>query len=75
MILYMHNVMDQMRVDEFMFFRIAHQWRFGRDLLGGDDVAQYRLHAVIPKYAQEFLRHLQGKGGDQSRNPHNSATA
>lgn len=39
--------------------QVSHQWRFGRTGQLEDDHAQFILHGVIPKYALEFLKHMQ----------------
>ena len=52
--------------DEHSFFRSAYMWRFGKDLPTDTDALQYRLHAVIPKYVEEYVIHL------QDTNPHKS---
>lgn len=42
---------------ELEFFQSAYLWRFQKIATCVDDVCQYRLHAVIPKYIQEYLKH------------------
>ena len=60
MLLYLMNTMKRLNVDNLTFFRMAHIWSFGTDPVLSDDVAQFMLHGIIPKYVQSYLRHLQG---------------
>jgi len=57
--LYLVYEMRRLKVDELTFFRIAHVWSFGTDPDLHDDVAQYKLHAVIPKYVEKYVQNLQ----------------
>lgn len=57
--LFLVNKMDQLKVDVLTFFRIAHVWAFGTDPDLHDDVAQYQLHAVIPRYVVNYLKSIQ----------------
>ena len=51
--------LNQLRLDDVTFFRIAHVWAFGTDPDLSTDVAQYRLHALIPRYVVSYLKTLQ----------------
>lgn len=57
--LFLCNKMAQLHVDELTFFRIAHVWAFGTDPDLSTDVAQYKLHALIPRYVVNYLKSLQ----------------
>lgn len=48
--------LEELKVDEQTFFRIAHVYFFGTDPAGiCTDVAQYRIHAIIPTYVTRYL--------------------
>lgn len=55
--LLLRNALVVSRKTEEEFFRMCHLWRFGKDQMCNDDVAQYKLHGVIPKYVQAWLAH------------------
>jgi hypothetical protein len=57
--LFLVNKLNQLKVDAQTFFRIAHVWAFGTDPDLSNDVAQYQLHAVIPRYVISYLKSLQ----------------
>lgn len=57
--LFLVNKMDQLKVDVLTFFRIAHVWAFGTDPDLSTDVAQYQLHAIIPRYVVNYLKSIQ----------------
>lgn len=61
MLLYLVDTMKRLDLDEQSFFRLAHIWAFGKDVSVADDVAQFRLHSVIPKYVQRYLHYVQGE--------------
>lgn len=61
MYLYLREKIHSLGDDEQTFFRTAYMWRFGKDADVSSDVAQYRLHAVIPKYVEAYVQHLQSK--------------
>jgi hypothetical protein len=61
MIRYNHLLIErlnELRAEDHLFFRIAHFWRFGTTPDLSNDVAQYRLHGIIPKYVMAYLDHL-----------------
>lgn len=47
--------MDETKTDEQTFFRLAHIYCFGTDPDLSNDVAQYRMHAIIPRYVVRYL--------------------
>ena len=47
--------LDELRTDVHTFFRLAHIYRFGTDPDLSNEVAQYQLHAVIPRYVEAYL--------------------
>lgn len=61
MYLYLKETIKNLGDDEQRFFRCAYMWRFGKDYDCVTDVCQFRLHAIIPKYVEEYVRHLQSK--------------
>jgi len=62
MMLYLVETMKRLRLDNHTFFRLAHIWAFrGRDPQIHDDVAQFELHGVVPKYVQRYLHEIQGE--------------
>ncbi len=62
MMLYLVNTMIRLNLSEHEFFRLAHIWAFkGRDPNIHDDVAQYQLNGVVPKYVQRYLHYIQGE--------------
>lgn len=53
------DVLDAMAVaklEEEMFFRLAHIFCFGSDANVATDVAQFKMHAVVPPYALTYAR-------------------
>lgn len=59
MLLFLVNKMRQLKADELTFFRIAHVWAFGTDPDLHDDVAQFKLHGIVPVYVRNYLKTLQ----------------
>ena len=51
--------LEELKVDELTFFRIAHVWAFGTDPDLHNEVAQYKLNAIIPKYVERYVQSLQ----------------
>lgn len=47
--------LDELRVDVYTFFRLAHIYCFGTDPDISTEVAQYTMHAIIPKYVEKYL--------------------
>lgn len=60
MLLYLKAKIAELGTDEHQFFRTAYMWRFGKVLFSDTDALQYRLHAVVPKYVEDYIHHLQG---------------
>jgi hypothetical protein len=58
MLLYLVETLNRLRTDEQTFFRMAHVWCFGTDPDVSNDVAQYKLHGIVPKYVQRYLTHV-----------------
>lgn len=56
--LYLVNAMNRLNVDELTFFRMAHIYSFGTDPDLSTDVAQYKLHGIIPLYVGKYLQHI-----------------
>jgi hypothetical protein len=54
----LHRKLTELRTDVYTFFRLAHVWSFGTDPDLSNEVAQYRMHAVIPKYVCTYLDSL-----------------
>jgi len=54
--------MNKARTDEQSFFRSAYIWRFGKDTDVSNDVCQYKLHAIVPRYVEEYVANIQQKG-------------
>lgn len=56
-----HQKLLELRLTYHEFFRVAYLWKFGKlqDLTA--DCADYRLCGHLPKYATEYLAHLQGE--------------
>lgn len=49
---------DSRAVSPFVLFKLAHFWRFNRDVSIGSDVHLYRTEGVVPKYVQVYLDNL-----------------
>jgi len=47
--------LDELRVDVYTFFRLAHIYSFGTDPDMSTEVAQYTMYAIIPKYVERYL--------------------
>lgn len=63
MFLYLAHKIHEAGGDEQRFFRCAYMWRFGKDYDCVTDVVQYKLHAIVPRYVQDYVRHLQSSQG------------
>lgn len=61
MLLFLKYAIAESGCDEHMFFRVAYYWRFGKMLYSDTDALQYRLHAVVPRYVEDYVHHLQEK--------------
>ena len=42
--------------DEQAFFRMCFMWKWKKDGDVWNDIAQWKLHAILPSYVQDFLR-------------------
>ena len=61
MIRYNEELLRAMRkadCDTQTFFRIAHIHQFGTDPDVSTDVAQFKLHAIVPPYVCKYLQHI-----------------
>lgn len=63
MYLYLANKIHELGDDEQRFFRAAYMYVFGKDYDCITDVCQYRLHAIVPRYVETYVRHLQSSQG------------
>lgn len=57
MFLQLHEAMERTKLTELEFFNTCYQYVFDKIRDCSDDVAQFKLHAIIPLYVQQFLRH------------------
>lgn len=58
MLLYLVETLNRLRRDDLSFFQEAYIWAFKKEGEVSNDVVQYRLHAIIPKYVQKYLQHI-----------------
>jgi len=52
------NVLDAMirtKTDEQTFFRKAHVFSYGADADVSNDVAQFKMHAIVPFYVRKYV--------------------
>lgn len=59
MILYFQAKLQELNLAYFEFFDVAYFWKYQKSVCLNSDCAQFVLHGVIPKYAVEFLKHIQ----------------
>lgn len=61
MLLYLRNKLENLGLTYHQFFETAYQWRFNPPQVPSlnDDYCQFLLHAVLPKYVVDYLKHLQ----------------
>jgi hypothetical protein len=59
MLLYLKEAIKRCGNDDLQFFQTSYTWMFDRVFECTTDVLQYRLHGVVPKYVQEYVKHLQ----------------
>lgn len=59
MLLYLKEKIKQCGGDDLQFFQCSYIWKFDKFYECVADIAQYRLHGVIPRYVQEYIKHLQ----------------
>jgi len=50
--------LDELRIDVYTFFRVAHVHQFGTDPDMSNQVAQWKMHAVIPKFVCDYLDYI-----------------
>ena len=60
--LFIAELMVRHEMSPKYFFRLAHQWRFGRDGRVMQDVHEYNTSGTIPPYVQEYVEHIQKQG-------------
>lgn len=51
--------MEQRKLTPFNFFRLAHIFKFGRDVNVANDVAIYNSKGTLPPYVESYVRHIQ----------------
>lgn len=61
MLLYLQNLINESRGDCYTFFRAAYYWRFNKMLYTDTDSREFRLNGTIPKYVEEYVKHIQEK--------------
>lgn len=59
MFLMLKEILLRRKVDDQTFFRAAYQWCFGKDCDVSNDVAQFKLHAIVPRYVERYILHCQ----------------
>ena len=59
MLLYLGHAITRCGGTELEFFQTSYYWKFSKHYDCVVDVAQYRLHAIIPKYVEDYIHHLQ----------------
>ena len=59
MILYLQAKLSELNLAYFEFFQVAYFWKYQKHYLSNSDCAEFVLHGIVPKYVQEYLRHLQ----------------
>lgn len=67
MLLYLKQKLNELNVEDVTFFRIAHIYQFGTNPDQWDSIAQFRLHGIIPRYVQNYLKMLQAKESECSK--------
>ena len=63
MFLYLANKIHELGDDPQRFFRAAYMFKFGKDYDCVTDVVQYKLHAIVPHYVEDYVRHIQSSQG------------
>lgn len=63
MLLFLKYAIKATGDNDLLFFETAYYWRFQKRQEVFNDLVQYRLHAIVPKYVEEYVRHLQQTGG------------
>lgn len=61
MLLYLANKIHELGDDPQRFFRAGYMWKFGKDHDCVNDVCQYKLHGIVPKYIEEYIRYIQSR--------------
>ena len=55
----MLDYVSRNRIQLYDFFRYAHIWRFERDVDVSTDLVQFKLHAIMPRFVEEYVCHIQ----------------
>ena len=61
MLLYFEHKLDQLNMKAKEAFRIAHIWKFGKDVHVTQAYIDYTRHSVLPFYVVEWLKDMQAK--------------
>lgn len=69
MLLFLKYLITQTGNDDYSFFRAAYYWKFQKECNSATDVVQYRLHATVPKYVEEYVVHIQHSKGNICSEP------
>ena len=59
-LLLLKHALLQTKKSELEFFQEAFLWKFKKIYNCVNDVVQFRLHAIIPRYVAEYLDHIYG---------------
>lgn len=59
--LWLADRIARLHTDARYFFRLAHQWRFGKDADVTRDVLEYKQAGIIPVYVREYVCNIQRK--------------
>ena len=57
--LYLANLLIQQRLTPEFLFRLAYQWKHGKDSSTMGDALRYLHRGIIPPYVCEYLQHLE----------------
>lgn len=65
--LFIAEYTTKIRVELAYFFRLAHQWKFNRDIDPGPDVLAYKVAGIVPGYLRDYVKHIQEQGDGERR--------
>lgn len=57
--LYLAQKMQALSLEPYYFFRLAHIWRFKKEVDVARDALEYRQAGIIPPYVREYVQHIQ----------------
>ncbi len=57
--LYLADKLRALNVEPHYFFRLAHIWKFKREVDVARDALEYRQAGIIPTYVREYVQHIQ----------------